>query len=132
MTVVIAIIVMLAAFGTALVSVSTAHQGASALDIQSARAYQAARAGIEWGIYRALAVASCAPGTSFSLPGGLSDFTVTVSCSATSHTEVAPPAVVMYAISATACNFSGGACPVASPSNPNYVERQLRASVSSN
>lgn len=134
MTVVIAVIVMLAAFGVALVTMTTTTQSASVIDMQAARAYQAARAGVEWGIFRAISAAGCAAPTttSFALAGGLQDFTVTVACTPTSHIEVAAPALTMYAITATSCNFSGGACPVAAPGNPHYVERQLRVSVGSN
>ena len=37
---------------------TTQHLG-SALDIQGARAYLAARTGIEWGLHKALVAASC-------------------------------------------------------------------------
>jgi len=130
-TVVVVILVMLAVLGTAVFSLSSTQQSSIVRDILGARAYQAARAGIEWGIYRALNASSCAGSTSFALPGALSDFTVTVQCSSNPHTEVSTT-VTMYAITASACNFSGGSCPVASPPNPNYVERQLRVSVGSN
>jgi MSHA biogenesis protein MshP len=130
-SVVVAVLVMLAVLGTALFSLSTTQQSTIVRDTLGARAYQAARAGIEWGVYRTLNAASCVASTSFALPGALSDFTVTVECTSNPHTEVST-VVTMYAITATACNFSGGSCPVASPSNPNYVERQLRVSVGSN
>lgn len=45
------ILVGLAAF---LVNISSTQHITSAQDMQGARAYQAARAGIEWGLYRAL------------------------------------------------------------------------------
>ncbi len=130
-TVVVVILVMLAVLGTAVFSLSSTQQSTVARDILGSRAYQAARAGTEWGIYRALNAASCAASTSFALPGALSEFTVTVQCTSNPHTEVST-VVTMYAITATACNFSGGSCPMASPPNPNYVERQLRVSVGSN
>jgi MSHA biogenesis protein MshP len=130
-SVVVMILVLLAVLGTAIFSLSSTQQSTIVRDTLGARAYQAARAGIEWGVYRALNVSSCVASTSFALPGALSDFTVTVLCSSNPHTEVSTT-VTMYAITATACNFSGGSCPVASPSNPNYVERQLRVSVGSN
>lgn len=46
------ILVVLAALGAFIVNVSTNQQIGSALDVQGVRAYQAARAGIEWGIYK--------------------------------------------------------------------------------
>ena len=45
------ILVVLAALGAFIVSISTSQQIGSALDVQGVRAYQAARAGIEWGLY---------------------------------------------------------------------------------
>jgi hypothetical protein len=79
------LLVMLSALGAAMVKVSTGSQIAAALDIQGERAYQAARAGIQWGLYRQLKNDSCVAKTSFALPAGntLSSFTVTVNCQIT-------------------------------------------------
>ena len=46
------ILVVLAGLGAFIVNVSTNQQIGSALDVQGVRAYQAARAGIEWGVYQ--------------------------------------------------------------------------------
>lgn len=46
------IVVVLAALGAFMVNISTNQQIGSALDMQGVRAYQAARAGIEWGLYQ--------------------------------------------------------------------------------
>jgi MSHA biogenesis protein MshP len=46
------ILVVLAALGAFIVNISTSQQIGSALDVQGVRAYQAARAGIEWGLYQ--------------------------------------------------------------------------------
>lgn len=51
------IIVTLAAIGTYLLTVSTGQVAAATQDEQGARAYQAARAGIEWGAYQVLKAA---------------------------------------------------------------------------
>lgn len=79
------LLVMLSALGAAIVNVSTSSQIAAAIEIQGERAYQAARAGIDWGLYRQLRNDSCAAATSFALPAGntLSSFTVTVTCQIT-------------------------------------------------
>jgi hypothetical protein len=76
------LLVMLSALGAAIVKVTSSSQIASALDIQGERAYQAARTGIEWGLYRQLREKACAATTSFALPAGttLAGFTVTVTC----------------------------------------------------
>jgi MSHA biogenesis protein MshP len=46
------ILVVLAVLGAAMVTISTSQQIGSAQDLQSTRAYQAARAGIDWGLYQ--------------------------------------------------------------------------------
>jgi MSHA biogenesis protein MshP len=128
------LLVVMAGLAVALVSITASQQAGSALDVQSARAYQAARAGIEWGLYKNLRTANreCNPVTSFALPAGstLSGFVVTVTCTGTPAPATAPPdsaaGLARYVITATACNLQppGGSCP--NPSNsPDYVERQI-------
>ena len=46
------ILVVLATLGAFILNVSSSQQIGSALDIQGVRAYQAARAGIEWGVHQ--------------------------------------------------------------------------------
>ena len=74
------LLVALAALGAAIVIVSTTQQVGSALDVQGARVYQAARAGIEWGAYKQKRLSSCAASTSFAFPTAptLGGITVTV------------------------------------------------------
>ena len=111
-----------------LVNLSSLQHSAAALDVQGSRAYQAARAGIEWGVYRALRNNSCAGSASFALVSDLSDFTVTVACSDTPYTEVDASIKHVYSIVATACNRpAAGVCP--GTSGTYYVERQLQALV---
>ena len=131
------LMVILAMLGGYILSVSGIQQASFQLDMQGARAYQAARAGIEWGAWQALdpnnaigtsALPTCpASPTNLSLGGSLSPFTVTVTCSATSTTE-GNRNVGAYLIIATACN-QGGSCPNATPS-AGYLERQVQATLS--
>jgi MSHA biogenesis protein MshP len=128
------LLVVFAVLGAAMVTVSTMQHTETALDIRGARAYQAARAGIEWGLYRALdpdqliAAASTPPACwagspTVTLSGDLAAFTTTVTCS-----EVNSPAdelgknVRVYLLTATA---SAG-----TPGTSAYVERQISVSVS--
>ena len=81
------ILVVLAALGAFIMSISTSQQIGSALDVQGVRAYQAARAGLEWGLFqqRQTIPASCASAPTSFVPSTattLSSFTVTVTCSA--------------------------------------------------
>jgi MSHA biogenesis protein MshP len=122
------ILVALAVLAVFLLATSNLQHGGSTLDVQGARAYQAARAGIEWGTYRALRDGSCVPAASLALPGGLSGFTATVQCAQSTYTEAGSP-VDIFLITSTACNQpSAGNCP--GLRGQYYVERQLQATVS--
>jgi MSHA biogenesis protein MshP len=126
------LIVVLAALGAFAVTVSGLNQGSSALDLQGARAYQAARAGIEWGAFQLLqnsagAYATACNGATYAVPtsqtlsglgGTLSPFSVTVTCGSSSNSEGAAT-VVVYQIVSTA-TAGGGAF---------QVERQLQAMI---
>lgn len=119
------LLVVLAGLGAAIVNVSTMQHTSSALDLQGARAYQAARAGIEWGMYRQLINGSCAAPTSFALPPAFGEFTVTVNCTKYAG---ATPGLDVYQITSNACNQpSSGNCPGAA-GGVDYVERQMRVS----
>ncbi len=119
------ILVILAALGAAMVTFSSAQHGTVAMDMQSARAYQAARAGIEWGAYEALKVPgfNCT-GTPFTLtfPAGtnLTGFTTTVACSMTNHAEGAN-AVALFVLTSTAT--------YGVVNTPDYVSRQVSARI---
>ncbi len=121
------LLVVLAGLGAAMVTISGAQHTGSALDIQGARAYQAARAGIEWGVHRIVnAPGACFGNASFVAQAAptLSTFTITVNCS---RFETA--GIVVYRIQSTACNQPvAGACPGVS-GNAYYVERQIQATV---
>ena len=115
------ILVVLAVLGAFMVNVSTNQHIGSALDVQGVRAYQTARAGIEWGLYQKLVANSCVGSTSFApAASSLAGFTVTVSCSSYADVNGGP---TTYTINAIACNATGS-CPAASPGNL-YVERRL-------
>ena len=64
------LLVILAALAAFLVNISTTQNMTSAQDIQGARAYHAARAGVEWGLYQVLvpAAAACAASTTLPAP----------------------------------------------------------------
>lgn len=119
------IIVTLAAIGAYLLTVSTGQIAAATQDEQAARAYQAARAGIEWGAYQALVNSSCVAGPqSFALPQG---FLVQVSCVASAPENEASRQITGYTVTATGCNAAS--CGAAN-TDPRYVERQLQLTLS--
>ena len=83
----IMVLVILAALAAGITTFSTGQQLASAQDIQSARAWQAAYTGTEWGLYRALKDNSC-PGTAQTwVHPDYADFNVSVVCNAQNYNE---------------------------------------------
>ncbi len=89
--------------------------------LQGARAMQAARAGVEWGIYDSIVGGNCS-NTSFTPTGvALSAFNVSLSCSSSAHTE-GTTTVITYRLTSTATTGAYGTL--------DYVYRSLQASVS--
>lgn len=125
------LLVVIAALGAFAVTISTTQQQSAALDVLGARAYQAARAGIEWGAYQVLPnsavvggfAATCRAGAAsevVAMPGTLAGFTVTVQCSSTAVSEAAAT-VNIYQLTSTATQ---GAV-----ATPTYVERQIGVTI---
>jgi MSHA biogenesis protein MshP len=85
----IVVIALLAAFA---VSTGNAARSSTNLQLLSDRALAAARAGAEWGAYRALVQNACAGATPVPMnQGALRGFRVTVTCTAnTAHTDGGP------------------------------------------
>lgn len=132
--------VTLAAIGLYLVTVATAQVEAGSQEEQGARAYQAARSGIDWAAFQVLrngggafASATCttppaAAGSqtldlgTLGAPAGASTFRATVTCSHTTEVEGGIN-VDVYVLVSTGCNRAS--CPTASPDQV-YVERQVQ------
>lgn len=119
------LLVILAALGAFILTVSTSQHMGAALDVQGERAYQAARAGIEWGLFESARNTSCSSTTLTFAGTTLAGFATTVSCSTSSASEGGIP-VTVDQITATACNQP--TCPNSAP-GPNYVERQITATL---
>ena len=89
---------------------------------QGARALQAARSGVEWGAYVALDTGSCPGNTSFTLSDAeLDDFTISVSCTESSHDE-GGTTIDVFQILSTAVSGTYGSL--------DYVQRGISASIS--
>ncbi|MEX2239726.1 MAG: hypothetical protein WD775_03430 [Burkholderiales bacterium] len=120
------LIVGLAAIGAYLLSVSNVQVETGIMDEQGARAYQAARAGLDWQAYRVLRVGICDPGpTVIALPFDLTGFYAEVTCTAFGLESEGGTPVSTYRIVSTGCN----ATPCASGTGAAYVERQLQLTV---
>lgn len=111
------ILVVLALLGVFMVTLSSVQSRSSLLAVQGARAYQAAQAGIEWGIAQS-AVGVCAASSTFVVEG----FSVTVNCLA-SGVPIVEGAMSyrVYDLSAQASLGSYG--------SQGFVSRQVAARV---
>ena len=116
------ILIALAALGAFIATVSSTQHVGSALDVDGARAYQAAHAGAEWGVARALA-SNCATTTNV---GTLNGMSITVTCARVANGNASEVGLnAIYAIDSTSCNLPvAGACPGAAGSR-SYVERRI-------
>jgi MSHA biogenesis protein MshP len=124
----IMILVILSALAAAIARFSSAQQIMSAQDVLGARAWAAAQAGTEWGLFQALQSNACnGPATTMNLDEGIM---VSVLCASQDRNEgESVPGVAqqvrVFTITATACNGGGAACPNAGAvGSVGYVERQ--------
>jgi MSHA biogenesis protein MshP len=146
------LLVILAAIGVAMVTFTTAQQTTSAQDVMGARAYQAARAGIEWALYQRLNPQVSNPNVSpsycqnfsatgttvtntFAMPSdtSLSPFTVTVQCTATANAN-ATNQIVVRTITALACTQPTASGCTGTPATStgvatDFIQRQVQVSL---
>ena len=135
------VLVLLSTLAAAVVRLTWTQQTTLAQDIDSARAFQGAYAGTQWGMYQALkgSWTTCA-GASQTLDLRSSmGVRVTVSCTSDQYNEgealdgsgtPVTQVVRLYTITAVACNGAAATCPDnASVTRPNYVERMRVAKV---
>lgn len=127
------LLVILAALGGFMLTLSTVQHTTSTQDLQGERAYQAARAGIEWGLYQAMKpehtnlptgqspyVCPAGPVPLNNLAGTLTGFSVQLQCTSTLYTEGQSQIGVIQFTSSASLGTSGSA---------QYVARQISASI---
>jgi MSHA biogenesis protein MshP len=127
----ILVLVVLASLAAAIVRIGHATQTGSAQDILGARAWAAARAGTEWGLYQALKGGwSTCSGASQTLDlTADTGMRVTVRCTSLRYNEGeddtgAVQTLRLYTLDAVACN-STGTCPDDTRAvQPGYIERR--------
>ena len=119
------ILVTLTAIGTYLLTISAGQVAAGTQDEQGGRAYQAARAGIEWGAYQVLVVSDACP-AGLQVRNLANSFRAEVTCSSRMETEGSRQ-ITGYTITSTGCNAAG--CGAANPP-AIYVERRLQLTLS--
>lgn len=120
------LLVVMATLGAFIVQIVAAGHVVVAQDVQGMRALQAARAGIERGLYAVQVDGNCPGGMLADLPG-LTGFKVSWQCQAHAFTDAAVSRTV-WQITATACSTRGASCPStldAELQGSDYTERQL-------
>ncbi len=135
----IVVVVIMASLAAALARVGTAQQSGLTQDLLSARAWVAARAGIEWGLFRALssttpadAWKTCSAQTQTLDLSATTGFHVAVYCDSTAYNEGesvpgTANVVRLFRIEATACNSSVSCPDPAMATAPGYIERVRQA-----
>lgn len=108
------LVVVLGALSAVAIRVGSGQQHAVTMGLMQSRALVAARAGVEWGAYRALN-GSCVSSSTLTLTeAAATGFSVVVSCAATTFTNGAGPSN-SYVIRSTATSCVYG--------QPSYVRR---------
>ncbi len=120
LVVAIFLLVVLASLGVYIVKVSGVQHATVNIALLGARAFEAARTGIEWGAFQALDSSACTTTTLNLTEGGLDGFDVDVTCSSSVHTE-AGNTYTLYLIDVEARNGVYG--------TPDYVSRRMQARV---
>jgi MSHA biogenesis protein MshP len=128
------LLVVLAGLVAYLLTVSTTSQTASVADLNSARAYQAARAGLEVGAYQVLISSTCTASQNIAFTGNLAGYTATVTCTSGGALTEGGATVTAYQLVSNGCNEPvGPACPnsalvppvVSTTTSALYAEREL-------
>jgi MSHA biogenesis protein MshP len=138
----IVLLLVVAGISVALLRLTSTQQGTVNQALLGAKASQAARAGVEWMVYRILndGADGCPAAADLADFRTDSGFRVSVGCTVRPYKEgetVAgtPAAVVpfqkfIYEVDAVACNGAASACPDRnSISAPDYVERRRKLTI---
>ena len=111
------ILLVLAVLGGFMVTLSGVQSRTTLWALQGARAYQAARAGVEWGGYQALVNGSCDASTALAVDS----FNVSLSCQAQGPITEGGQTYFVYQLTSLAEWKTYG--------NPEYISRQVTARV---
>ncbi len=120
LVVAIFLLVVLASLGVYIVKISGVQHATVNIALMGARAFEAARTGIDWGAFQALDSGACTTTTLNLAEGGLAGFDVDVTCTTTAHTEEGNAYdLYMIDVEERSVNFGSN----------YYVSRRLRAAV---
>ncbi len=115
------LLVVVAGLIVYMTNIRVVQQNTLLYGVQGARALNAARTGIEWGIYEMMVVSvtgTCFGSTTHTIEG----FNVTVTCTSSTHEEGIVNDIITYQLTSIA---TSGA-----PSTLDYVRREIQAKVS--
>jgi MSHA biogenesis protein MshP len=116
------LLVVVATLSVYILNLRNVQQQTLVFGVQGARAMQAARTGIEWGIYQSIIAGNCDDEIFFTAPdAALSAFTISVTCTESSHTEGSTE-IKTFQLTALAETGNYGTL--------DYVSRLMEASVS--
>jgi len=126
------IVVVLAALGSYMVTIGGANRATTTAALQGARAYQAARTGIDWAVYTITSVPQATARTnctniidsaSFDLTAtGLNGFSVSLDCAFTEHSQQGMNNITVYRLTAVANSGTYG--------DSEFVQRRISATIS--
>ncbi len=114
------LLVVVAALVGYITNIRVVQQTTLLYGVQGARATQAARSGIEWGIYQSIVNGSCVGSTNLSDPV-FSGFNIEVQCGQSTHIEGVTP-IDTFQLTAIASTGAYGSL--------YYVQRRIQATVS--
>lgn len=123
------LLVVVAALMSSIINLSVVQHSTVVMSVQGARALQAARSALEYGVFLALNSDTCNVSQPLSfLPAepALNSFNISLSCVMTPHLEDTRT-VNVYELSATA---SSGTYALGTVANPDFVSRSIRVTVS--
>jgi len=115
------LLVVLALAGTVMLRFVGVETATVSLSLRAARAYQAARGGMEWGTHQVTALGACPPSTTLNLnQGGVNGFSVVVTCTSSQHVDSAATTTNYNIVSAASAGSFGTA---------EYVSRRVQGTV---
>jgi MSHA biogenesis protein MshP len=115
------LLVVLSLVGMVMLRMVGVSGATASLSLRAARAFQAARSGIEWGTRQVTLLGACPATTTLPLTqAGLAGFSVVVSCTSSQHVDSAA-VTTNYLISSSATAGTFG--------TRDFVSRRLRGTV---
>lgn len=115
------VMVILGAMSAFLLTLSGVQSRSGIFALQGARAYHAAKSGIEWGIYTVVDSGGCIGPTTLMNVDGLAGFTVTVTCDELGDFTEGSDTVTVYRLTSRAVSGIYGSI--------DFVQRTLVADV---